>query len=318
MSGASADARAAAAEWLARRDRGDWCGADQAALDAWLAQSWSHTVAFWRLDAAWNRADRLGALRQQKNESVLPRRAPVWPLLFRTAAALVLVAILGWAATQFVNKPQVERSYATAIGGHEIVSFADGSRIQLNTNTVLRARMTTAERAIWLDKGEAYFEVKHDPAHPFVVYADGRRITDLGTNFLVRRDPATLEVALIKGSVRVGAAGSQSASRLLKPGDVAVASAESMVITKKTARELSDELSWRRGVLVFDNVPLAEVAAELNRYNRQKLVIADAGVANLAVAGTFRTDDVQGFTDIVRAVFKLHVSNKGSDIVISR
>jgi len=316
MSGATETVRAAAAEWLARRDRGDWSEADQAALDAWLSESWSHTVAYWRLDAAWNRADRLGALRQQKNESAAPRRAPVWPLMFRTAAALVLVAVLAVAGAQMLHKqPDIARSYSTAIGGRETVSFADGSKIELNTNTAIRARMTTAERTIWLDRGEAYFVVKHDPAHPFVVYAAGRRITDLGTNFLVRRDASTLEVALVKGSVRVGAPG---ASRLLKPGDVAVASAESMVITKKTPHELADELSWQRGVLVFDNAPLAEVAAELNRYNRQKLVIADSGAAKLAVVGTFRTDDVEGFTDIVRAVFKLRVRNEGDRIVISR
>ena len=314
---AAQDIHAAAAEWLARRDRGEWSEADQAALDAWLAESWSHTVAYWRLDAAWNRTDRLGALRQQKIETPMPKRAPVWPLIFRTAAAFVLAAVLGLAGSQLLHRQAATiRSYATQIGGRETVSFADGSKIELNTNTAIRASMTTAARTIWLDRGEAYFDVKHDASHPFVVYVGGRRITDLGTKFLVRRNAKTLEVALVKGSVRVGA--EHGASRLLKPGDVAVASAESMVITKKTARELANELSWRDGVLVFDNAPLGEVAAELNRYNRQKLVIADEGAAKLAVVGTFRTDDVQGFTDIARAVFKLHIKNEGNQIVISR
>ena len=314
---AAEEIRAAAAVWLAKRDRGEWSEEDQKALDAWLAESWSHTVAYWRLDAAWNRTDRLGALRQQKIETARPARAPVWPLVFRTAAALGFVAILGFAATQVLHKQTAgARSYVTAIGGRETVSFADGSKIELNTNTAIRARMTTAERSIWLTRGEAYFDVKHDPAHPFVVYAAGRRITDLGTKFLVRRNAKTLEVALVKGSVRVGEGG--GASRLLKPGDVAVASAESMVITRKSARELANELSWRDGVLVFDNAPLGEVASELNRYNRQKIVIANEDAAKLAVVGSFRTDDVQGFTDIVRAVFKLHVRNEGGRIVISR
>jgi transmembrane sensor len=313
---AAEDIRARAADWLARRDRGDWSAADQAALDAWLAESWAHTVAYWRLDAAWNRADRLGALRGQKHDhAAAPARASIWPLLFRTAAALVIVGALGVAAVQFFVPHPNDRTYSTGIGGRESIAFADGSRIELNTDTVLRARMTTAQRTIWLDKGEAYFEVKHDPKHPFVVFAGGRRITDLGTNFLIRRDTGTMEVALLQGRLRLGTAGS---SRLLMPGDVAVATAESMVVTKKTAHELTDELGWRNGVLVFDNAPLVEVASELNRYNRQKLVIADAATGQLAVVGTFRTNDVQGFTDIVRAVFKLHVRNEGKEIVISR
>ena len=77
--------------------------------------------------------------------------------------------------------------FSTEVGGHETVTFSDGTRIELNTNTVLRARMTTAQRTVWLDKGEAYFQVKHDPAHPLTVIA-GHRVTDLGTEFLVRDD----------------------------------------------------------------------------------------------------------------------------------
>ena len=49
------------------------------------------------------------------------------------------------------------------------MNFADGSRIELNTNTVLRARMTTDQRIVWLEKGEAYFRIKHDSTHPFIV-----------------------------------------------------------------------------------------------------------------------------------------------------
>jgi transmembrane sensor len=184
----------------------------------------------------------------------------------------------------------------------------------------VRVRMTTSQRIVWLDQGEAYFDVKHDAAHPFMVFAGGRRITDLGTQFLVRRYPRTLEVALLQGRVRVGAQDehAQSPSRLLAPGDVAIATAGSMAITEKPVQEIANELAWRRGVLVFDNATLGDVVAEINRYNRQKLVIADADAAGLKIVGTFRTDDVQGFTDIVHAVFKLHVRNTGTEIVISR
>lgn len=316
MTGNAKEIQLCAADWLARRDKGGWSEEEQAALDAWLGESWAHTIAYWRLDAAWKRTDRLDALRQQKIISAASRAFP-WPLLLRTAAVLGIVAAIGFGALQTLTPKAVERMYSTDIGGREKIAFADGSSVELNTNTVLRARMTTAERTIWLDKGEAYFQVKHDPAHPLVVYARGRRITDLGTDFLVRRNASTLEVALLEGRLKLGST-SARAARLLAPGDVAVATQESVLITKKTAHELANELSWRDGVLIFDNTPLSEVAVELNRYNRQKLVIADADIGQLAIVGTFRTDDVQGFTDIIHAVFKLRVRNQGQEIVISR
>ena len=64
-----------------------------------------------------------------------------------------------------------------------------------------------------------------------------------------------------------------------------------MAITEKPVQEIANELAWRRGVLVFDNATLGDVVAEINRYNRQKLVISDADAAQLKIVGTFRTDD---------------------------
>ena len=67
---AAKDIVAQAAQWRERRDGSDWCETDQAELDTWLAESIGHRVEYWRIDAAWVRADRLGALK-----SLAPQRA---------------------------------------------------------------------------------------------------------------------------------------------------------------------------------------------------------------------------------------------------
>ena len=60
-----------AAEWLARRDAAErWTDADEQALQAWIAESVAHRVAWLRLGAAWQRTDRMPAL------SALPAAAP--------------------------------------------------------------------------------------------------------------------------------------------------------------------------------------------------------------------------------------------------
>jgi transmembrane sensor len=313
----ASDIEAAAADWLQRRNFWSWSKSDQAALDAWLSEAMAHQLAYWRLEAAWDRSERLEALRHADAEPA-PRRN-VWSAPLKIAAALGIAAMIGITAMHYIMTPH-DRIFTTPIGGREIVSFADGTKVELNTDTVLRARMTTDGRTIWLEKGEAYFQVKHDPKHPFVVFAGDHRITDLGTKFLVRRDPGRLEVALMEGRVRFGAldASPKSKSALLVPGDVVTATASTVFVTHKSRPALARQLGWEHGVLVFDNMTLADAANEFNRYNRQKLVIADPGAAKLTIVGTFHTTDVRAFTDVAQDVFKLHVENNGNEIVISR
>jgi len=302
-----------AAQWLERRDGEGWSEADQAEFDAWLAAAPAHAVAYWRLEGAWNSADRLPVLGAAESEWLAPgRRKGPWPALIGLAAGLAVVAAVGVAALQYVLQPR-ERSYFTDVGGRELVTFADGTEIELNTNTAMR--MTTRERTIWLDRGEAYFQVKHDPAHPFVVIAGNNRITDLGTKFVVRRDDSRLKVALLEGRVRFGA---PARSKLLMPGDEVVATANSFSVSRQSARNLTDTLGWRQGVLVFRYTALADAVRELNRYNQKKLVVPDPSVGQLKIYGTFQLRDVEVFARAVRDALGLHVSDEGNEIVIAR
>jgi transmembrane sensor len=320
LSATEIDARAAS--WLIRhREHENWSEADQAALDAWLAESWAHSAAYWRVKAAWSYADRLSMVPRPLQGSRLVEAARhIFPGVLRIAASIAVVAALG-AGILFLQKPKPqERTYATLLGGRETLAFADGTKVELNTDTVIRASMTTAERIVWLDRGEAYFAVKHDSAHPFVVIAGGRRITDLGTKFIVRNDTGRTEVAVTQGRVRFEAPGDGRRSRvaMLIPGDVATASGSAMSLTRKTSDELANQLSWMHGLLIFKHTALGDAVSEFNRYNQTKLVIADPVVAALEIRGTFQTKDAALFARVVRAALKLHVENDGTEIVISR
>ena len=313
--------RAEAAIWLERRDCAEWSLKDQAELDAWLAQSPGHMVAFLRAEAAWQRADRLSAFGSAPQETTpAPVRQRLFtPLLLKLAAAIGLIAVIGiGASTMFSNSH--ERMYQTPVGGRETISFADGSQIELNTSTVVRARMTTEERVVWLDKGEAFFRVHHDPAHPFVVMVGDHRVTDLGTKFTVRRDPGKMQVAVVEGRVTFDRpdAPARSQVALLMPGDVATATPKGMHVSRATAKELSNDLAWRRGLLVFDKTTLADAAAQFNRYNRIKLVIADEYAAKVTIDGTFDANNIGDFTRLAQTVLGLRVAIHGNEAVISR
>ncbi|HSZ11819.1 MAG TPA: FecR domain-containing protein [Rhizomicrobium sp.] len=312
------DIEAEAAAWIARQEQVSWTNQDGGVLEAWLSQSIAHRVAYWRLNAAWHRTKRLAALRAPE-ASAVASEAPAAGKRFwrRIVAVVVVLAGVGSGFTFLFAKPD-EQTFATTLGEHRTIKLPDGSRIELNTDSMLRLAMDAHARTVWLDKGEAYFDVRHDTARPFTVISGDRSVTDLGTQFSVRRDAVALRVAVVQGRVLFDMAEPTRSPTLLSEGDIAVATVGSLSVTKKTARQLSDDTAWRRGMLVFDRVTLGDVAAEFNRYNREKLVIVDAKVAKRTIGATFPIHAVEQFVDVTQDVLGLHVEKHGSEIVISR
>jgi len=304
-----------AADWLWRQQSSDWCLADQAALDEWLAESRYHLVAYWRLKAVWERTERLAALRPLRTrlETSPNRRFPKLQFL----AAGCAVAFVAIAATYKWSAH--DDRYATAVGQRATVRLADGSQIELNTNSAISVSMGIRSRSVVLSKGEAFFRIHHDAARPFAVLAAGHRIVDLGTEFSVRRTGNQLEVALVEGRARLEAVGSdvQHHATDLTPGEVAVATAESLSVSKVPTRSIRNALAWRIGKLVFNHVTLAEAAAEFNRYNGTKLVVKP-NVADLKVSGTFDAGSIGPFANMAKLAFGLRIEQRNHSIVVSR
>jgi len=267
------------------------------------------------------RSKRLVALRNKFSETPQRTEQPARKRSYLIAAAAILaVAALAGTGSVILLQSSQTQTFTTALGAHKTVTLADGSRIELNTDTVLRTRIGAHERLVWLDKGEAYFRVKHDATRPFVVAAGNYRVRDLGTEFSVRNDVNHLEVALVEGRARFEAADAkvQMPPSNLTPGDVVVATAEKVTITKKPERKLANELAWRQGLLVFNYATLADAAAEFNRYNAKKLVVADPAAARLTVMGKFPANNVALFGQVAKAVLSVHVEDRGTEIVISK
>lgn len=307
-----------AAEWIERREFGGWSDKDEVGLDAWLDQSLAHRVAYDRLDLGWQKAERLTVLRQGKPRPADWANVPsVQPLLrkFAIVASVVGAVIAGW----YELSIPTQVAYTTSVGGREVVRLVDGSQIELNTNTVVRISDRQNRREAWLDRGEAYFEVIHDAAHPFIVNVGRAKLTDLGTKFSVRRSDNRLKVAVSEGGVRLETRGAEKQQTIdLTPGEVALASPSGVSVEREEKAELKNALAWRSGVLIFHHTTLADAAAEFNRYNHQQIAIADPKIANLEIGGTFPTTDVEGFSEVSRDVLRLRVVRDGDTIRISR
>jgi transmembrane sensor len=308
----SQDIEAQAAEWLIRREQPQWSQADQVAFDAWLDESMAHKAACWRLEHAWRMADRIGAL-SARDSAPRPRRTG-WPLKWWQASALAASLLLAIAYTGLHSRPTSSPqpsvdTFDTGIGGYRIVPLGDGSRVELNTATVLRTRISQNHRDVWLDRGEAYFDVVHSEGSTFVVHAGSRMITVVGTQFSVRRDGDKVTVAVVKGRVRVEdtTRGESSATTTVTPGDVAIGLGSSTIVTSKPVAAVEDQLTWRDGRLVFHRNTLAEVADDFNRYNHQQLLISDPSVAAIRISGTFKAANVEAFVRLLKQAYGLKV-----------
>jgi transmembrane sensor len=318
MSGSASEIKVIASEidlhasaWIERRDRGNWNEEDESDLTVWLDENPANRITFWRMEAAWHRTERLAALR-----STMPKRTN-GTLFIRIAAATFLVTAIAGSIWYYISQP-AGVTYATSIGGHETVMLADGSHIELNTDTAIRLSDTIGSRKIWLEKGEAFFEVTHDAARPLTVFVGSRRITDLGTSFVIRRDQNNFEVSVVEGRVSVGDDIRKPTPLYLIGGESVIASKNRLFVTGKSPLELSNELGWRRGVIVFNNTSLADAAEQVSRYNATKVAIAGEKLGQMTITGTVSATDPREFLRMVRVAFGLRTEKVNDAFIVSR
>ena len=302
--------------WVVRREEPEWSVSDQAELDQWLAESDAHKVAFWRLEHGWREADRIGSLGVPFQPASRGFALSSWQPAALAASILVafVAFLLFWQAapgTQADN-PSTHR-YETPIGGHEVVALADGSRVELNTATVIRAAVTDKTRAVWLERGEAFFSVAKRDGQKFVIYAGPRTITVLGTKFSVRRASDETVVAVLEGRVRVGAGGRES---MVTGGEIAVARDQGTLVAKSPLA-VQHQLAWRAGMIDLDGMSLAAAAEQFNRYNSTQLIIGDPQAGQTVIAGSFVARNVDAFARLLEDAYGLQAVNSAGRILVS-
>ena len=142
------------------------------------------------------------------------------------------------------------------------VTLADGSVVTVNAGSKLiyPQSFQGATREVEL-QGEAYFKVKHDAKHPFIVRSNGIATQVLGTEFNVRSfSKAQTHVTLVQGSVKVS---TPSASKLIKPGEDA--SLYGGVLTVRSV-DTEEYTAWKDGEFYFDNESLLDIAKEIGKW----------------------------------------------------
>lgn len=217
------------------------------------------------------------------------------------AAALVLVISIG--VGLFLHlKPQ---RFETAVGEQRSVVLSDGSLVTLNTASTIELRFVKDHRVVRLLAGEALFQVAHDKTRPFDVTTGDTTVRAVGTQFNVDRRATGTTVTVVEGRVAVLTttedAPNDAQSRLpLEAG-------EQITLSPQRARQVvhtdvANAIAWTQRKLIFEHRPLAEVAAEFNRYNRQLIDIQGDGLRDQQVTGVFQANDAGSFLEFLARI----------------
>ena len=319
-----------AAHWLAMCS--DACAgeAERAAFVAWLRRSNLHVEEFLRLSALTQRVSAAALWPHDSVEDLVaraleapqiallaapgadaPNRAAApetsaaeaaarrFPVRWAIAAAVTLLvgAAVGLSLGPYFIRDAT--TYTTAVGEMRSIVLADGSVVELNTQSSLKARFSSKVRLVELERGEAIFRVVKDRARPFRVVVGATEIVAVGTAFNVYAESSRTVVTVLEGRVRVTdrtapPARANGAARLMP--EVELGSGEQAVIAPRQpiARALADPnrvTSWTERRLIFEDAALASVAAEFARYSPRVIRIDGDALAQRHITGVFDASD---------------------------
>lgn len=263
-------------------------------------------------------------------------------LAIAASAAFVVLS----AAALFWLQSYGAATYETLVGEQRSIRLADGSVVTLNSRSRVLVRFTKQERAVELLDGQALFQVAKNPARPFVVRSGDANVRAVGTQFDVYKKRSGTIVTVLEGKVAVLAAidasvvkssdpyelPAQSSAQLEESGrppsvpepDAAVLlsageqlTVSAQVVPRPTHVNVAATTAWRQRQLIFESMPLTEVAEEFNRYSTRKLVVEDLTSNELRLSGVFATDP-DFLVDYLRARPDITVHETSAEIRIVR
>jgi transmembrane sensor len=306
-----------ALEWFARLRDEPVDAATRADFERWRSRDPRHAREYRELEAMWGSnafrraTETLREDRQATRRGAPRRQARRWAL--RAAAVVLLVA----GASQYPESLLLwEADYSTETGGRRTVRLPDGSTMILDTASAVAIDFGGGRRQVKLLEGEAFFDVKHDPEHPFRVVGRFGEAQVRGTAFSVRAGDDADRVILERGCVEVGRLSRRDERVDLAPGEMVAATKDAL--SAVTRVDPGVELAWRDGRIIFENRPLSHVLKELRRYYKGAVFVMDHRIDRLFVTGNYRLEDIEGAIRTLADAAGVTISRLPGGIIIIR
>jgi transmembrane sensor len=311
--------RALAAAWHTRIGRG-LTDAERRRFELWITRP-ENAREFRAQRAVLDGASELsGRHRAEVLDSIAqPGPASPWFASGVAAAAVLLTVAVAWSALR--SEGYLPQTYRTATGQIRNVVLPDGSVVGLNTQTELEWIGSPRNRRVRLIRGEAYFQVVHDPSRPFRILLAHSQVQVLGTRFDVyQMSDGDVRVSVISGTVGIegteNGAGSPAAwSRRLTANQQIEYSPEGLIAYVHSVAA-PKVIRWRQGMLETQGEPLSALVRDLSRYTTERIVIADPRAAAERVGGAFSIRNIDDTLDRLSRIAPVTVTREDGEIVL--
>ncbi len=299
-----------AARWVARLQSADATDQDRREFQFWLDRDAAHQAAYDEFKNLWADLKDVPIPSGRLKKLRMSRRAAASSIV-----SIGIIAILSVTLYRMGFIDHMRADYYTVVGEVRSVTLADGSRVDLNTDSAIIVRYSQGERRIQLLRGEAFFDVARNPERPFVVDDSSLKATALGTQYSVRAasDDSLGTVRVEQGRVEVT---NRQQQVVLEAGDAANLTAKGAFAVTKT--DVANETAWRTGKLVFSGQPLREVLATLERYRRGRILVLDDAAADQQVSGVFDLKDTDQALRVLEENLPVSVTHLTDLMVVVR
>ena len=262
-------------------------------FELWLDERPENKIVWQEVNAFWAGLDYLteADISDVKTGQVVTLKRPdrIRPSSRFTRPALGIAAsLLLMVSLVYIQGGFYFADYTTAPGQQRNVILADGSEIVMNTDTAISVDYSAQHRQITLHNGEAYFVVAPDVKRPFEVQTYSGQVRALGTEFNIKAGQKVVTVTVYQHAVRVTAENGKILESLPEGQQVAFSDD---ALSAATTANLQRGQAWRNQRMIFQDKPLADVIAELNRYRSGRIIVMNNDIKTLPVTGVFATDD---------------------------
>jgi len=304
--------------WVVRLGSQQATEADGQAFRRWCARSRDHAQAFVQAREVWQAMAPAAQRVRQQEVREAARRLPVpgrRAFLGGAVAASVAYLTVSPPLALWPSLAEWGDDYRTVTGEQREVAMGDGVVLQMNTQTRINLRRGAAPEpageAIELVSGEAEVLAGGLTSARITVAAGAGTVSATRARFNIRHFDGEVCVTCLAGQVDV-AQGTQQVrleeGRQLRYGAAGLGVA--------TAVDTAAVIAWRRRQLVFDQVPLSQVVAEVNRYRHGRLILTSEALGRSRVQASFSIDRLDDVALLVRDVYGAELTQLPGGIVL--
>lgn len=272
-------------------------------FEQWLMASAAHQQAYADVSNVWSSFDSTPALEKLADiadqEAFFQQTARSKKIKNAIAGTLAAMAIGGggWLAfNTWQAQPVMQLATQAAVGEVKSQRLQDGTLMTMNTGTEIAVTYYRDKRLVTLKQGEAIFEVARDEQRPFIIDSGKAKITVLGTRFAVNKLHKLVRVSVDHGTVKVESqqtshANQQGGQLILHDGEVA----EVKQIATRSHHQAADAFAFEKGMVIFEEADLDEIAETLSRYRKQPLVAEPSVAGNIHLSSMLKTTAIETF-----------------------